>query len=366
MLNNHNDLAPPAFFGTAPEKFDWPEINWLLDLPKNTFFALWQRLPFEATQIISLPLGHDLYVVSFHMEMFDERWIIREANRVGAPVIVLNDSHQYNYVLPDNVFVYTYYSWHYQIQQIIDLFPTRQPKTIEYKTSAICNRITQSKLLIFTALMETLGAEQCLVKLGSWLEEKNVHYRNSNGSPVLDNLAEIFYNKYYGNEIVVDEFNQKSNTQRFNGDPWSKFYTNVALHFSLESYHYSQMNDTGITMNRPGPHLSEKTLKCLIAGTAFIPVAQFDVYGSLSKLGLKFDYGSINTGFDNDPGNITRLVKIVQLINSLKELTSDDILSVTQDSTDHNTHHVWSGGLQKQCVEHNHLVAQNILTKFSK
>jgi hypothetical protein len=299
------------------------------------------------------------------MEPFDEQWVIREANRVGAPVIVLNDSKPYNYVFPDNVTVYTYYSWHYQIQQIIDLFPTPQSKKINYKASAICNRITQSKMLIFTALMEKLGSEYCLVKLSNWLEEENVHFWQSNSSTILDELSDIFRNKYYGNEIIVDEFSQAVNVQRFNSNPWTRFYTEAALHFSLESYHYSQMSHDGITSTRPGPHISEKTLKCLIAGTAFIPVAQFDVYGSLSQLGFKFDYGQINTDFDQDSGNITRLLKIVDVVDQLKDLTIDDILLATQDSTKHNMDHARSGRLQSQARSHNDTIAHEILTRFS-
>jgi len=359
--NPRYHIMPDQVLGCQIFPVGWPEINWLAELPKNTFFALWVKSPYP-----TLPLGHNLYVVTFHQERFDPDWLLEQANLVKAPIVVLNDGSIYNFAFPSNVHFFNYYSWHYHIQQIMKWYPNRQFRNLKYKISNVCNRITQSKLLIFTALMEYHARDQLLVKLGDWLEEKNVHFRQPTGLPELDTLSEIFYSKYSGRQIHIDNFdNLKDNNQQSNSNPWQPLYLESALHFSSESYHYSLMeinSDKGI---RPGPQFSEKTYKCFIAGTPVIPVGQFESYRFFRELGLKFDYGQIDLSWDNDPGNLTRLVSIIKMIKSLSDFSINDIDSMTRESTQHNFDHIWSGEFDRRCRKHNQQVAQQVIEKFS-
>jgi len=358
------DIMPLTFVGTTNKALPWNEIDWLRGLGKNVFFALWLRNP--SLSSLDLPLGHDLYVLTFHYEPFDVAWIMRQINRITATIIILNDGEFYNFPTRPNVFLYSYYSWQKHIDQIIEWFPTPSSKNIKYKTSAVCNRITQSKLIIFTALLEELGESSCLVKLSDWLEQKNIHYGEKSGNVMLDSLTDIFFNKYFGKLYTVDNFvNSEHNVQRINSNPWSIFYTSAALHFTNESHHYSLMKNNTEDLIYPGPHMTEKTFKCLIAGVSFIPVAQFNTYENLKRLGLKFDYG-LDLTWDQDPGNLTRLSGIVKLIQTLKDYSVNDLIEMTQDSTNHNSHMVWSGDFQKNCRAHNENIANEILTKFSK
>jgi hypothetical protein len=155
------------------------------------------------------------------------------------------------------------------------------------------------------------------------------------------------------------------NVQAINSNPWNPFYLDAAIHFTNESTHYSLMHDEYGQYIRPGPGLSEKTYKCLVAGTPFISVAQFDVYRSFAELGFQFDYGSIDLSWDQDPGNISRMVKIIELIQQLEMMSVADIVESTKDSTEHNLDHVWSGKFKKICENKNLHTAQEILSKFS-
>ena len=355
-------LMPNTYMGLAQGPFEWPEIDWLRELGDNVYYALWLGLPSQVNK--DLPLGHRLYVISFHLEPMDAAWLQRQFGLINAPIIVINDGEFYDFPVPDNVHFYTYYGWQHQIDQIVEWFPDRQPRQVTHKISGLCNRITQSKLIVFTALMEHLGEPECLVKLSEWLEEKNVHFREPCGIEVLDDLSDIFYEKYFGQTYKVDEFNNaKDNVQRINSNPWNPFYLNAALHFTNESYHYSLMSDGAKSFVRPGPHLSEKTLKCLVAGTPFISVGQFRTYANLRKLGLEFDYG-IDLAWDEDPGNLSRLVGIVNMIKTLADYTKEDLVEMTQASTDHNTDMIWSGEFQRCARAHNEIIREQILKEF--
>lgn len=361
------DVMPPPFLGVAPIPNGWEEITWLNDLPKNTFFALWARFSGpESPSLTVLPTGHPLYVISFHQEHFNLDWIIEQSNKIDAPIIVLNDGSCYDYPFKSNVHFFNYYSWHHHMNQMMSWHPHRRPRRLKYKISAITNRISQNKLYIFTALIENHSREDLLIKLGTWLEEKNVHHRVPTGVTELDDLSDTFFNKYYGQIIEIDDFNnEKDNNQQINSNPWQPIYLESAIHFTNESYHYSLMHDAQRgSYIRPGPQYSEKTYKCLIAGTPFIAVSQFESYKYFSDLGFKFDYGEIDLSWDNDPGNLSRLCSLVKLAKSLKNYTIEDIDLMTKDSTEHNTHHLWSGEFNRQCRLHNDRVKNEILSKF--
>ena len=366
MKKLNRDVMPLPVFGQLPILIEWPELNWINDLPKDTYVALWVRIPSLCYPPVNLPLGHSLYVVTFHQEHFDLEWIITQSKRIDAPIVILNDGSCYNFPFSSNVHFFNYYSWHYHMEQMMSWFPIRQPKQVKYKISAICNRITQSKLLIFTALIEYHQQDNLLIKLGDWLEEKNVHFRQPTGVNELDQLSDIFFEKYYGQIIEIDDFNNKTdNYQKVNSNPWQPVYTESALHFTNESYHYSQMHTEEFgSILRPGPQYSEKTYKCLMAGIPFIAVSQFESYKYFKELGFTFDYGDIDLSWDNDPGNLTRLVSLINLIKSLVKYSIQDIENMTKNSTDHNTEHLWSGKFNQQCQLHNEQVANLVISKF--
>ena len=170
--NNKQMLVPSPWSGTK-EQIIHNELWWIKDIPVSTHCALFQRWPGENG--LSLPAGYELYIVSF-IEAVDTEWLIDQASKVNAPIIVLSDCNLNDYPLPDNIHYYTYYWWHNYIELIKQWFPHNDcQKNIKYKASAFCNRITQSKLIIFTALMENFKSTDLLVKLDDWLEEKYVH-----------------------------------------------------------------------------------------------------------------------------------------------------------------------------------------------
>jgi hypothetical protein len=108
------------------------------------------------------------------------------------------------------------------------------------------------------------------------------------------------------------------------------------------------MVEDGREIILPGPYLTEKTFKCLLGGTAFVPVGQFDTYATLTQLGLQFDYG-LDLSFDQDPGNLTRLEKMVVLIQQLGTMSAQDIYQTTLDSTQHNRDCVINGDFGRAC-----------------
>ena len=332
-------------------------LAWLQQLPKNTYCALWQGWPSKKNY--NLPTNYDLYIVSFHLEAVDIEWIVNQAARIQAPIIILSDSNYYNWAPPTNVHCYTYYYWHKQFQKIQQWYGIQPQQKKNYKFSAVCNRISQSKIWVTTKLLET-ARDDSLIVVNDWLEEKNVHGWQPTGNNVLDQLTEKFRTTYYGQKITIDNFNSiTSNYQSITSNPWQPLYSNTAIHFTNESFHYSLMND----VIYPGPFITEKTLKCLIGGTAFIPAGQFETYRTLEKLGFNFDY-KFNTKWDLDPGNITRFHSIITLIDEMSQQSIEELVDCTNLASQHNQNHVYSGEFYQRCQDHNEKIIQNIVDKW--
>lgn len=332
-------LVPLPVAGTINTIGNHVGYEWIHLLPfDNIYFALFQRWPDT-----NLPAGHNYYIVSFHLEVIDLDWVKKQSTMVDGPIFVLADGQHYNYNIP-NVHFLSFYYWHYQLNQMQEWFGIQDKPTPTYKFSAVCNRISQSKVWITTKLLEDAKAESLLI-LSDWFEEKNVHNWEHTGNVLLDNLSDTFRHKWAGKQIKIDDFvNETDNKQSITGTPWQPLYTDAAVHFTNESFHYSNMGE----YVWPGPFITEKTLKCLLGATAFIPVGQFDTYGTLSRLGLQFDY-DFNTTWDADAGNITRSASIVDLIDYLNQYTVDQLLSKTQESSKYNQTHIVSGNFFKNC-----------------
>jgi hypothetical protein len=327
-------------------------MSWINDLSQKVYLALWQRWPDQ-----DLPVGYDAYLVSFHLEAVDVEWLDRQCRCVDAPIIVLFDGSYYDYPCARNLYPITYLYWHHQLDLMLNWFgKSTYHKEKTHKVSAVCSRITQSKLLSFTAIAEYIGSDHALLVLSDWLEEKNVHHRLPTGNKILDSLSNIFWTKYYGTEFKIDDYRQDLNFQRHTANFHHTLYQKAAIHFTNESYHYSLMNGH----RRPGPFITEKTLKPLAAGQPFIPVGQFDTYGTLSRLGFQFEY-EFDTSWDLDPGNLSRLENIIKLIKELSNWSVSDIEEATKKSTIHNLEHINSGDFAKMCEKHNQNSVNQIL-----
>jgi hypothetical protein len=357
-------LVPKPWRGEA-KNIPFEEYFWINEIKKKVWCRLFEKNP-SLEEDYYLPEGYDLYIISFHLEPLDINWVDHVSKNLTAPLIVVADILDADYPVENNVEILSYIYWHRQIELSKNWYPRPESlkKNIKYKASAVCNRVTQSKLLITTALLEEIGPD-CMIKLSNWIEEKNVHFFQPSGNKELDRLLNIFQIKYLNKEIVVDEFvNSNQNFQKFTINPWISMLQDCALHFTNETLAYSYMMTDSKQYIYPGPFLTEKTLKCIVGGTAFVSVGQYNTYKILKKLGLDFNY-QFDIGWDQNPENLPRLESIVQLIKSLKNYSAQEIFEMTKHSTDHNYDLVWTNKFSQNCIKHNEKTISYILSKYS-
>lgn len=331
-----------------------PGYEWLLNHNHDDIhLALYQRWPSN-----NLPLGYNFYIVSFHLEAVDIKWLTQQSKRVNN-IIVLFDGNTYNTTIP-NVTFFPYYYWHIQLNTMSKWFNGTPQKHITTKASAVCNRITESKLIIFTAIAEYIGTHNSMLVLRDWLEKENISKTHEITHTLFKHLVDTFFNKYYGTTFTIDTFdNEIDNYQRHTASPWQPMYQNCAIHFTNESFHYSDTSPKLGEYMYPGPFITEKTLKCLLGQTAFIPVGQFDTYGTLIRLGFEFDY-NFDISFDSIIGDHDRLLGIVHLIQHLATMPKEEIFEGTINSSIHNYNHIISGDFYNACENINQSTIEKI------
>ena len=363
-------LVPNVFNGTVSEFITKKDLHkgyeWILSLPttKRIYLSLFQGWP--SHKGYSLPRNYDLHIVSFHLEAVDIEWLKEQVKHIKGEIIVLFDGSANNYTIPKVRFM-PYYYWHVQLDKMLKWFGTGDttPKTITHKASAFCNRISNSKLTTFTALAEYMGTDNCMLALHDWLDPVNIYDMNEGIPDVLQNLYKIFFEKYYGNSYTVDDFTHELNYQKHTANPWQPAYQNCAVHFTNESFDTTCLDlinspySSALGMH-PGPFITEKTLKCLLGRTAFVPVGQFDTYGALERVGFKFDY-NFDTLFDNIKHNNDRLVAIVKLIHELAEMSPEEIYNGTKESSEYNFNYIVGGRFYKDCEIINQYTIEQVL-----
>ena len=350
-------LHPNTWAGVAAE-CPIEDMEWIRSLGNKTYCLLWLRWPSESG--ILLPPGFDRYIVSFHLEAVDVAWLASLA--IDAPIEVLTDCCLYDCPLPKNIKFHRFYWWHKQCELIKKWHPRLISKKIEYQFSAISRRITQSKLLIITALLE--NKTNSLIRLDTY-KGKDADIKT--GNEILDSLHDRFNNTWYGKTIDLPDTKSVYSdgatygNQIVNSNPWTEVYQNCALHFTNESFHFSYLEDKFGSYIYPGPFITEKTLKCLIGATGFVPVGQFETYYALEEVGFRFAY-DFDTNFDKDSGDITRLVSIIKLIEQLSRWKPQDIFEVTRESSNYNQEYVLSGDFYDFCTNKN----ENVIDEVSK
>lgn len=322
----------------------WP---WVANLKnKNGYLFLCAQWKWDGSYPDTPPPGYDYYITHGDSYMFG--FPEHLAQHVDGRIIHLTGSIIPDSFDTDQIQYVSYNNIHQRIAGIPRT--TGFSKNIQYKASALTNRVTQSKAIVFSALRHYLADDSVTSLHHNLYREKDIHSWQSTGNDTCDRFATMFQEQWNHVQLKLPS------DDGIEGSYNNTAYQQAALNFTQESYHYSFTMQDGRSFCQPGPFITEKTWKSLLSSTAFISVGQAYVYQWLTSLGLRFDYGPLDLGFDQDPGNLTRIEKIVQLIESLQSWSAQDLYEMTKSSTEYNAEYVNSKEFWKLCEQTNESV----------
>lgn len=312
------------------------------------------------------PQDYDQYLITFHTEYLNLDWIIKQARRVyPRPVLLVSDYNiNISHPWPDNIQSVQYLTLHKQINTSVREFGiVDQILKPQYKLSSLTFRVTQYKKFITAYLLKNFPTHDMILTYHNQTFQSADHHGYPPGIDYLDQLDIESLTKTLIN--FDDGYNVDINHPVANSVWTNPAYQQALVNCTNESFHYSQTVYEDCAMSWPGPYLTEKTIKPLIAGRPFLAVGQQHTYQRLNELGFRTDFG-FDISYDQDPGDLTRIGKIFNTVDDIQRQSIDQLFDASIDAVTHNVNLIRSGELFARCEDSNRESTQLIVDFLSK
>jgi hypothetical protein len=242
---------------------------------------------------------------------------------------------------PVNCEFVSWITWHKQLDQIALLYGiASEPNNPTHKLSSLCFRTDQFKHYVTGHLLKHANADDCIISYHGRHQYR--YFFEPTGRPPLDNVLAFMETKQP--HLELDGFD-------------------AAINFTNEGFHYSYTIKDGVDFYWPGPYVTEKTWKPLLAGCAFVSVGQAHIYQYLEQLGLRFDYG-LDLSHDMETRDFDRIEKIFNVIDQVLDHSTSELTELTKHSTQHNLDWIAGGQFRTQCSNRNKKSLEQIRSKL--
>jgi hypothetical protein len=301
----------------------------------------------------NLPATYQRYFLSFHTEYMDIAWVMEQARRVyPAPILLVTDYDiEKNSVWPENITVIKYVTLHKQLDKATnDIGIATKIKPPCYKISSLSYRITQYKKFVTAYLLQHFNHSDMILTYHNNVGKLEDHHGYPDGYPYLDQLELESLTKTL---INFEDDSESINISPVANASWQMApYRDAWINLTNESWHYSRTILDGHDFYYPGPYLTEKTFKPLLAGRPFLAVGQYNTYKTLKELGLSVDFG-FDTGYDRDTGDLTRIKGIFSAIDYIQNTNLDHLFQSAIDAVRHNLNYIRNNNLFVHCEDLN-------------
>jgi hypothetical protein len=284
----------------------------------------------------------DTYIFHFGAEYVDWQWLNQFCKKFpGSRVVVISPYNTALYAEPNLILIQFNFWPHilkwYQEENIIpEIHLTKKTK----KISSLANRVSQFRAYVCAYLYQTWNSDDYTISWrGNIGKQEDLYLFSQTGNSKIDSIIDYLKSTFFNLNISPDNFTNHPLDNLFYN--WSA-YTDCVINCSNESVNNSFQQTTTGSWIAPGPHFTEKTWKCLLSGTALLPVGQYKSYERLRQQGFKFDYPWDCT-FDRIPGDIDRIDKILNCLDQIKDMPIEFLKSSTKESNQHNRDHILSG-----------------------
>jgi hypothetical protein len=334
----------------------WHQVDW-----QDTYFVLHMPAIGHYDNVI-IPSQAKKILLSCHTEPIDIVWLRAFAlSRPDCQICVLFDGLHApaSEFYPPNVMLVPWLSWHFQLRRMFEAFGHRteipQPKLW---ASSLCNRSAQFKLYVTAYCILKGYTDRMLISYHALVDKPSDVDHMRTGHSLLEHLTDIIEHQ---SVLLIDNTarSDRDMPNPSNRDWCFPQHTDCLFNFTNEGFHYSLKLFDDISVVWPGPDLSEKTFKALLAGQALLPVGQHRSISALQHLGFRFDYG-IDFSFDQIPGDIDRILGVLDAIDHVMNTPLAQLHDQTIDSRQHNVEWAVSMDFSKRCRAQNERSLQQI------
>lgn len=305
----------------------------VLQKQKNAYVRCNIRTSVDPT---NLPDGYDLYILGWWHEVFDDQWFLNNY-KTDAHYIVLGDFLPNSLLEYKNITFIRLLHWRYFNTNITA--PKIDWNTRNIKISSLSYFITQYRFFITSSLLQK---ENTLV---SWHNKQRVHTKNifgvsATGRETIDRLLQ--HKDQLTLPRILDDF-VPDPVEDYHDSKHLPAYKNTLINCINESTDVSWTPNFGTV---PGPYITEKTWKPLLNGVAIIFSGQYNIKKVLEQAGFVFDY-PWDSSYADILGDLDRLEQILNLLDSISEMTVDEIKIGVKESCEYNQAHMFSDTFAK-------------------
>lgn len=292
------------------------------------------------TPHLALPENYDTYVFLQYREPVDWAWFDQFARLHATQKIILltqlpsSDTPYKNFQVVEH-------QWHthYVSRSLVtygQAYNFKWPR--RYLVSSLANKPSFFKTLTTAYFHKNYINRDDLVL--SWnINKKNEicgSMRCLDGPHGRDQLDQMC--SYYRSTLKYYSISQEPwINEHYQNNDWttSRAYTDTTINFTNETYAQGQAHQRIF----PGPQLTEKTRKALVAGCAIVPVGMPGVYDQLKRFGLKFDY-PWSCEFDKMLGDLDRVEQVFTIIDEIMSYDLDWLQQQLKDSVEYNYYYL--------------------------
>lgn len=301
--------------------------------------------------VFELPQNHSRYFISFHTEYLHLSWVLDQALKVYPRPVTLVTDYQIKPGpdWPDNINCIQWITTHKQIQTLKNIAGINQNITVpKYKISSLSFRVSQYKKFVTAYLLENFDKNDMILTYHNVLKKTEDHHGWPKGFPYLDNLNINGIEKTLLN--YDDQFSGAGPVA--NGSWRNTAYTDALINLTNESFHYSQTTVNDKLWCWPGPYITEKTFKPLLAGKPFLAIGQYQTYDYLKHIGFKTDFG-FDIDYDQDSGDLTRIGKIFKVLDFIQQTSIQTLFDSSIDAVEYNLDWINRGNFYLYCEDLN-------------
>ena len=364
-----NDLLHTNVYGTQEEVKQHPIFQTLykdlydIDF-KDTFFALNLHLTFPEKI-----LNHSCnkIVLSYHTEHlhhYTELYDIFYNNR-DKKFLIISDFSSFNIeddeaetdFWPENVTTTQWLSWGEQVEMAKKITGVAEFSNIPTKKiSSLSNRHEYHKAATTAFIFNNFLSDDIILSWHNNLKDDHHDYYLRDDFFIPKQIQkELFDREFCTNERILfddddlEKFNNPLCNINWHNDAYTKCVINVTNESTFSSIGRLN-NEQPIII--PGPFITEKTIKPLLSGTAFLHVGHPFLLEKLNELGINTNFGFPND-YDKEPYEDERILKLYDTLEFIRNTPTMKIYEDSYDAINHNLQHIKSGKFLENCKKHN-------------
>jgi hypothetical protein len=345
VFGNWNQIKDSSIIKTLYlllAQLDWQSMYFLLNV--------------QSINYVKIPSDYKNIVISFHTEYYDYYLLIDFFKKYSdCNFLLLSDGILHENIWPNNVTYVQWISWGEQLKLANEIYghniSNRNPKK---KLSSLSSRHEFHKAAITGYLINEYSESDYIISWHDIRYEKILYHLDAQFSSTNTINNYLISDRFVNLKTTSpDGYEQKNNTAILNGNWQTTAYLDCAINLTNESIFNSNFSYDNKCLKYTTPYLTEKTWKPLLARQPFLPIGQYQTLAHLSDLGMHFNYGLDVNAFDSCIADFSRLEKVFDLLDIIKNISVEDLIEMTSTSAEYNLHIIVNGIFKKNCDSKN-------------